>query len=187
MREWAIGAGAVVSTAADVAKWDDAFFSGRIITMKDVKLATTPHVLPSGQSTPEGFAWDVDTYDGQTRYMYTGRTFAFTAENEYFPKLRQTLVVLTNTANEQVNFIAGAAFEALHPAIATKARTPANGEDEQALKPFGPLTSLVYRGDSVDRNGAHYQYLADFPGASFLMAMSIEPNGKISDISLLPR
>lgn len=223
MRRWAVGAGSVVSTAADVAKWDEAFFAGRIIAMNDVKLATTAHVLPSGQRTPEGFGWDVDTFDGQTRYSYTGRTFAFTAVNEYFPELQQTLVVLTNTANEQVNFIAGAAFEALHPAIAARARRPAYGEnpritalarewiarlqhnnidlskidqefaregvsdDEQALKRFGAPTALVYQSERVDRNATHYLYVADFRGASFLMAMSVEPNGKISDISFLPR
>lgn len=220
---WVFGAGSVVSTASDVAKWDEAFFAGRIIAMDDVKLATTAHVLPSGESNSEGFAWNVDTFDGQTRYTYTGRTFDFTAENEYFPKLGEALVVLTNTSNARVGFIAGAAFEALHPVLAADARRPAYGEnpritslarewiirlqhgnievskldaefaregvpeDERALKPLGAPTAVAFRSSNVDRNGSHYLYLVDFEGASFLMAMSFEPNGKISDISLLAR
>ncbi len=220
---WAFGDGSVVSTAGDLVKWDEAFFAGRIVSMDDVKLATTAHILPSGESTGEGFAWKADTYDGQTRYLYTGRTFDFTAENEYFPALRQAVVVLTNTANEQANLIAGAAFEALHPAIAAETRRVAYGEnpritalvrewigrlqngnvdvskidaqfardgvpaDENVLKPFGAPTAIVYKKNNADRFGAHYLYLVDFRGASFLVAMSLEQNGKISDISLLAR
>jgi CubicO group peptidase (beta-lactamase class C family) len=220
---WAFGAGSVVSTSSDVAKWDQAFFAGKIISIDDVALSTTPHVLPSGNSASEGFAWKIDTFDGQTRYTYTGRTFDFTAENEYFPKLHQAVVVLTNTSDEQVDFIAGAAFEASHPAIAAEARAPAYGEDprvtalvrqwiarleasnidvskldgefaregvpeaEKALKPFGAPTAITYKHARVDGDGSHYLYLVDFKGASFIVAMSVEPNGKISDISLLAR
>ncbi len=216
---WPGAAGSIVSTATDIARWDQAFFAGKIVSQKDVELATTAHILPSGESTGEGFGWDVDTYDGQPRFSYTGRTNGFTAENEYFPKTGEAIIILTNSADEQVRLIANAVFAVLHPAPARA--TPAPGEDpkvtallkewihrlqtddidasqlspqassadltenEQILRKFGALMAAIYRGKAVDKTETHYRYTLQFKGASLLMVMALDTDGKIASFSML--
>ena len=53
---WSGGAGSIVSTAGDLARWDIAFFSDRIISAADVKLATTAARI-HGKLTNYGFGW----------------------------------------------------------------------------------------------------------------------------------
>lgn len=218
---WFDGAGSIVSTAADVAKWDEAFFSGRIVDSDDVQLATRPHILPSGKSTGEGFGWRIDTFGGQPRYEYTGKSWGFTAMNEYFPQLKQAVIVLTNDDGEQVSAVGNAVVGALHPRILQAYLTPAKGEDpavtarvdqwvhrlqtgdidasqleakvpadeiaadEHAFHNRGNLTAAVFRKKVANAGGTVYLYLLQFQGGVITMAMSIDRDGKIADMSLL--
>lgn len=127
MPGWGGPDGAIVSTAADLARWDDAFFSGRVVNMADVRLATAAHHLPSGASTNYGFGWMLDDLDGQKRIWHGGTTLGFDAQNAYFPALHEAVIVLTNSYTG--GLIAPRVFEALHPALAAAARKPAKGED----------------------------------------------------------
>jgi CubicO group peptidase (beta-lactamase class C family) len=126
---WAGSAGAIVSTVADMARWDAAFFGGKIVAPQDVRLATTAHHLASGKSTGYGFGWFVDEKAGQPAIEHSGGTFGFASVNEYFPKLHEFVIVLTNVAGLDPAFIANQTFDALHPAIAAAERKPAKGED----------------------------------------------------------
>lgn len=126
---WAGSAGAIVSTVADMAKWDAAFFGDKITNAQDVALATTGHRLASGKSTGYGFGWFVDEKTSQPRIQHSGGTFGFASVNEYFPKLHEFVIVLTNVAGLDPIFIAGQTFDALHPEIAAAEAKPAKGED----------------------------------------------------------
>ena len=126
---WAGGAGAIVSTARDVARWDSAFFAGRIVSMADVRLATSPDRLPSGASTHYGFGWGIGTFEGQPLIWHNGGDDGFTAQNDYFPALHEAFIVLTNAGNFMAGSIANRIFNTVHPAIARAADKPAAGED----------------------------------------------------------
>lgn len=126
---WAGSAGSIVSTVADMAKWDAAFFGGKIVASPDVTLATTPHRLSSGKSTGYGFGWFVDEKAGQPVIEHSGGTFGFASVNEYFPKLHEFLIVLTNVSGLDPAFIANQTFDALHPQIAAAEKRPAKGEN----------------------------------------------------------
>jgi len=126
---WAGAAGGIVSTVADMAKWDAAFFDGRVISAQDVALATTAHRLSSGKSTGYGFGWFVDKKAGQPEIAHSGGTFGFASENEYFPTLHEFVIVLTNVAALDAGFIADQTFDAINPQIAALENKPAKGED----------------------------------------------------------
>lgn len=125
---WAGSAGGIVSNVEDMAKWDGAFFGGKIVNLQDVALATTAHRLPSGKSTNYGFGWFTDKKDGVTRIAHDGGTFGFASENDYYPALREFVIVLTSDAGPDPQFIAGKTFDALHPDLAAAAAKPAAGE-----------------------------------------------------------
>ncbi|HVA33533.1 MAG TPA: serine hydrolase domain-containing protein [Candidatus Baltobacteraceae bacterium] len=147
---WAGAAGAIVSTAGDMAKWDDAFFSGKIVDAADVRLATTAHVLPSGASTGYGFGWFVDTLDGQKRIWHGGETLGFDALNEYFPQLGEAEIILTNAANESA-LPDAAVFESLHPQIASAVSHSASGEDPKVTALAKQWWHRLQTGD-IDRS-----------------------------------
>jgi D-alanyl-D-alanine carboxypeptidase len=134
MGNWAMGAGAIVSTAEDLSRWDDAFFGGRIVSPTDVKLATTPDTLPNGSSTGYGFGWFVDEHDGQARIWHSGGTLGFAAMNEEYPGLGERIIVLGNVATGDINSIVDAVFRVLNPQLAVAESEAAPGEDPAITK-----------------------------------------------------
>lgn len=111
---WAWSAGYLVSNVDDLAKWDDAFFGGKIISPGDVNLATTPFRLPDGKSTGYGMGWIDDTQDGQRRIWHNGGTFGFSAANVTYPDEHVAIIVLAN-ALVPTQAIAARVFEVLYP------------------------------------------------------------------------
>jgi D-alanyl-D-alanine carboxypeptidase len=126
---WAGSAGGIVTTVADLAKWDLAFFGGKIVNASDVKLATAAYHLPSGRSTDYGFGWMIDSFDGEPRIEHGGGTLGFTSINEYFPKQQEFFIAFINDSSADATSVGNAAFEALNPAIAKAAREPVPGEN----------------------------------------------------------
>lgn len=126
---WARGAGAIVSTASDMAKWDAALFGGKIVSASDLKLMTTAGPVPAGGLGNYGFGWVVDAFDGQPRLWHNGGTLGFLSENQVYPSLSQTVIVLQSSTASDPSAIAEAAFDAMHPAFAAAKLQPAAGED----------------------------------------------------------
>ena len=127
-RGWAGGAGAIVSTGTDLAKWDDALASGKIVPAGDLKLMMTPGFLPAIGNAHYGFGWVIDTYDGQPRIWHNGGTLGFNSSNQLYPATHQAIIVLTNTAGG-ADALADRTFDALHPDLAAAQAKPAAGED----------------------------------------------------------
>jgi len=128
---WTTGAGSIVSTASDVAKWDVALFGGKIVSADDLALMTQPGAFTAlSASMRYGFGWLIDAFEGQRRLWHNGGTLGFAASNEVYPALSQAIVVLDNNAESSTDAIAEAVFNALHPDIAAAAApTTAPGED----------------------------------------------------------
>ena len=128
---WAGAAGAIVSTASDIAKWDAALFGGKIVTPDDLALMTRAGALPALNAKARyGFGWVVDTFDDQPRLWHNGGTLGFTASNHRYPGLGESIIVLENNGESDSDAVANAVFEALHPALAASAAAKrAAGED----------------------------------------------------------
>jgi D-alanyl-D-alanine carboxypeptidase len=129
-------AGDLVSTAGDVAKWDAALRSGKVVSPKGYALMTQAQITSTGDATGYGFGLFVDSLDGQPRIGHTGGDPSFTAANEYFPKQTFTVIALTNLGEvdghpEAGETLANIVFESLYPDIAAAALQPQSGEDLQ--------------------------------------------------------
>ncbi len=148
---WAGAAGAIVSTVGDLARWDEAFFSGKIVSAADVKLATTAHTLPSGTSTEYGFGWDVDRFEGQPHIWHSGGTWGFLAQNDYFPKQHELVIVLSNSVDAPPVIVSAAAFNASNPTISQALSKPAAGEDPKITALAREWTHRLQTGD-IDRS-----------------------------------
>lgn len=126
---WAWSAGYLVSDVDDLAAWDNAFFGGRIIALKDVALATSPGTLSNGKTTTYGFGWVIDTQYGHRRVWHNGGTFGFSASNMTYPDDRLAIIGLFNNAAAPAESITAKIFDALHPELVPAHPTPAPNED----------------------------------------------------------
>lgn len=126
---WTGAAGAIVSTAVDLAKWDHALLAGKLISAADLQLMTHPGHLRDGKSTGYGFGWEIGARDATARIAHSGGTFGFAAQNDVYPKLGEAIVVLQNSSDASPNVISGEVFSAVNPELVKNENRSAAGED----------------------------------------------------------
>jgi len=99
-------AGAIVSTAPDLAKWDDALAGNQLLRESSRQLWWTPTRLNNGKLVDRvvhdepgsyGFAWFIKTVQGHKNIGHTGITSGFSTANEFFPDDHLTIIILANT------------------------------------------------------------------------------------------
>lgn len=124
-------AGFLVSTVADLQKWNEALRGGRIVRPADYALMSSSGKTTTGEDTGYGFALFLDSIDDQPRVGHTGGSLGFTSANEYFPQQDTQIVAYTNLAAdpEPGEMITTAVFEDLYPTIAAAAAQSAADED----------------------------------------------------------
>jgi D-alanyl-D-alanine carboxypeptidase len=147
---WSQGAGSILSTAGDVAKWDDAFFSGRVASASDVRFATTPAYI-QGKSTHYGCGWRIDETDGVPTISHDGATLGFNAINDVFPTLGLRIIVLANNGAAFSDAIAKDILASLNPAFAESRDTAAPGESPAITNRIRTVWSELHQG-TIDRS-----------------------------------
>jgi D-alanyl-D-alanine carboxypeptidase len=88
--------GAFLSTVMDLAKWDAALNTDRVLTRASRETMSTPVQLRDGRTHPYGFGWIVDSFDGRRRVHHGGSLPGFRAEMARFPDDSLSVIVLTN-------------------------------------------------------------------------------------------
>lgn len=105
--DWANAAGAIASNTADLIRWDHAYFSGAIIPLQAVRVATTPppHIamLASKNRTNNiglgyAFGWVQARAEGRQMIWHNGGLPGARAMNATFPRDALEIVVLTNAS-----------------------------------------------------------------------------------------
>jgi D-alanyl-D-alanine carboxypeptidase len=93
---WVGPAGAIYSTAADVARWDIALMEGRVLKPASWDLMTRPRLLANGKSSNYGCGLSVGTREGLTVFTHGGAVSGFIARNTFVPQTRSAVVVMIN-------------------------------------------------------------------------------------------
>ncbi|WP_420151539.1 serine hydrolase domain-containing protein [Spirosoma sp.] len=93
--------GAFLSTVLDLAKWDAALYTDKILTQASRKQMWTPVLLSNGSSYPYGFGWRVDSLQGVQRIHHSGSLPGFRTEYARFPQSGISVVVLTNGEGDE--------------------------------------------------------------------------------------
>ena len=93
---WMFSAGALYSTPADLAKWDGALMTGRVLRPASYRQMTTPRLLQNGLPTGYAAGLFVESTDGQVVLSHAGNVSGFVAENVLVPGTRSALIVLGN-------------------------------------------------------------------------------------------
>jgi len=103
---WAGAAGALYSTLEDLDKWNNALYSGKVLSESSMKSALTVVQLKNGAKPQMNYGYGLITgnYRGLDIIQHSGGLHGFLTQLVYFPKQKMTVVMYSNNANPQVNF-----------------------------------------------------------------------------------
>jgi D-alanyl-D-alanine carboxypeptidase len=90
-------AGAMVSTVADLAKWNAALNGDKLLNESSQQQWWTPTRLNDGTTKDYGFGWFLSPLDGHRNIGHSGSTSGFSASLQRFPDDGLTIIVLSNT------------------------------------------------------------------------------------------
>ena len=89
-------AGGFLSTVLDLAKWDAALDTDKVISESIRREMWTPVRLNDGTSYPYGLGWELDPLDEHGRVRHGGSLSGFRSEFSRFPDARLTVIMLMN-------------------------------------------------------------------------------------------
>ena len=98
--------GAFLSSVLDLAKWDAALYTEKILKQSTLSQVWMPVKLNSGATHPYGFGWELSTVGGHKLVHHGGSLPGFRAQIARFVGDKLTVVVLTNGDNADANLIA---------------------------------------------------------------------------------
>ncbi|MBS1788973.1 MAG: serine hydrolase [Acidobacteria bacterium] len=117
-------AGSLMSTVDDLAKWDAALYTEKLVKQESLKKAWTPFVLNDGRPTKYGYGWGVTTLEGERMLTHSGGINGFTCDAARLPESKIYVAILTNreggTANLVPKIAAMVAGKTLRDPVATK-------------------------------------------------------------------
>jgi len=90
-------AGAICSSASDLARWSRALSRGDIVSRDGYEAMITPGTLNDGSTIEYGFGLAVSYLDGHHRVGHVGGFLGFMSQMAHYEEEDVTIVVLTNT------------------------------------------------------------------------------------------
>jgi CubicO group peptidase (beta-lactamase class C family) len=97
-------AGALVSTVDDLAKWDAALYTGKLLRPETLQLGFTPHRLKDGKPIDYGYGWQPGTWEGFTVIQHGGGINGFVSMGVRVPERKVYVAVLSNRTAEPFPF-----------------------------------------------------------------------------------
>jgi hypothetical protein len=93
---WIGSAGAIYSTASDLAAWDLALVTGKVLKPASYDLMTTPRQLADGRISGYGCGLSISLRGGRKILSHNGAVAGFYALNSCVPSTKSAVVVLSN-------------------------------------------------------------------------------------------
>ena len=90
-------AGALISTARDLVRWQLALVSGRVVKPESYEEMTLPFLLNSGAETTYGMGLSFEKLSGRTCVSHGGGIFGFNSMLSYFPEAKLSIAVISNS------------------------------------------------------------------------------------------
>ena len=91
-----LGAGGILSSAYDLAKWDESLYGNQLLTDQSKTAMWSPVTLPDGRNTGYGFGWRVTPYEGLASQGHGGQVGGFVANFSRFPDQEAVVIVFLN-------------------------------------------------------------------------------------------
>jgi CubicO group peptidase (beta-lactamase class C family) len=95
-------AGAICSTVGDIARWNRALHTGKVVSPASYALMTTPQAGPAAEAR-YGFGLRRDTVGGRPMIAHNGGIHGFITENAWVPSEELSVTVLTNAGSARID------------------------------------------------------------------------------------
>ncbi|SEA85020.1 serine hydrolase [Alkalimonas amylolytica] len=92
-----IGPGSLASTLDDLQRWDQALFSGQLITKESLQQALSSHTLSNGSATGYGLGWEVRSIRGRPSFEHGGYMYGYFSAVLTMPEQGIMVAILTNS------------------------------------------------------------------------------------------
>lgn len=121
--------GGLVTTAVDLAKWDAALYTNKLLSQPSWNRMWQATTLNDGQSEPYGFGWRLDPYRSVARRWHGGGIPGFSTHVVRFVNEQLTIVILTNLDKSGAAQIAESIAELYVPILKDKSPKPVEDND----------------------------------------------------------
>jgi CubicO group peptidase (beta-lactamase class C family) len=113
---WLSAAAAMYSTALDLARWDLALVTGKVLKPDSYALMTSPRKLADGKLSGYGCGLALRTREGAKVLTHDGAVAGFNALNMMMPGTRSAVVMLSSLeASDALGALHGSVVDALFP------------------------------------------------------------------------
>lgn len=104
----AFSAGSLLSTIEDMAKWDAALYTEKLLKKSSLDQMWTPPATNDGTVAPfnYGFGWFIENYHGHRLVQHSGGTPGFSSAMYRFVNDKLTIIILTNHADRILDQLA---------------------------------------------------------------------------------
>jgi CubicO group peptidase (beta-lactamase class C family) len=129
----AFSGGAIVSTPGDLARWDLALDTGKLLKRASLEQMWAPVKLADGShpAFEYGFGWFTDTYHGRRVARHCGVSPGFSSSIIRFVDDKLTVIVLANGSGQVIDQLTGDIAAIYNPALAI---ATANAPDPDARR-----------------------------------------------------
>lgn len=128
-----VGQGGIVTTLADLQKWDENFYTGTVGGREFLELMHTTEPLTGGAENRYAFGITVGTYRGRRLVEHTGSTGGYRAALFRFPELHTSFAMLCNRSTANTTALAQRMADVvLRESLGAPAARPVAAGEERA-------------------------------------------------------
>lgn len=173
--------GNIVSTAADLARFDIALLGGRLISPQTFALMRASPINTESAMSLQGLGIQMQSWRGLNLVGHHGGVPGFETQNELIPSADLAVVVLSDAFDFETPLANRVVLTALFP----KLDTPAAGEDVAVTERFRAALTSLLRGE-IDRSRYTAKVNADLtPALLAQTAEQMKPLGTVAKVTYL--
>ena len=140
-------AGMLVSSVADLVKWDTALGTETLVKKSSLQQMWTPAKLNKGTDVEYGLGWEVRKVNGHRLIAHGGGIPGFSTYLSRFVDDRLTVIVLTNADGGSAVALARGIAGTLVPALAPNAEAPIADTDPETTRRLRGVIELASKGE----------------------------------------
>lgn len=147
------GDGSLYFNVVDLAKWDAALYTARLLKQSSLNKMWTIYDLNDGKPNPAnyGFAWRIDRQNGHRVIEHSGAWQGFTCNISRFPDDSLSVVVLTNLDAARPWYISQVIAGLAEPALMPKRLTSIPDDQPHVVASLRSLLDGVTAGTDIRR------------------------------------
>ncbi len=179
--------GSLYLTLADVAKWDAALCTEKLVRRASLELAFTSGKLNSGKETGYGFGWFINRVNGHRVIEHGGAWQGFKAYIARYVDDKLAVALFVNVAGVPVERLAHAVAGLWNEALAPPAVEAIEDAEPGVTARFRALLADLAAGTGKPESFAGDFAASFFPAGADLCKERLAPLGPVTDITLVKR